>query len=113
MYQLKKFDLTSVALFSFFIFLILSFILMLPFGLLGLFFSNIIQEVGFPNQTPIDADPFSLFSGVFLIIIPIIYAIFGTIINLIVALIYNLLSLKFGGIKFSVHKLGGVESIAE
>jgi hypothetical protein len=36
---------------------------------------------------------------------PIIYSVMGTIMNTIIALIYNLLSLKLGGIKLSLRKI--------
>ena len=111
MYRLKKIDLSSVALYSFFMFLILGFIILLPFGLIGVFISNSMQDAGFPNQP--GGDPLAFFSGVFLIILPLLYAIFGTFINIIIALIYNLISIKLGGIKFSITKLGEVENIKE
>lgn len=110
MYHLKKIDIGSVALYSFLMFLILGFIFILPFGLIGVFISNFVQEAGFPNQP--GTDPFSFFSGIFIIILPLFYAIFGTIMNIIVALVYNLLSIKLGGLKFSIHKLGDVENIS-
>ena len=109
MYRLKKIDLSSVALYSFFMFLIMGFVFLLPFGLVGIFISEAVQEAGFPNQP--GPDIFAFFSGAFLIILPLIYAIFGTFINIIIALIYNLLSLKLGGLKFSIHKIGEVENI--
>jgi len=108
MYQLKKIDLGSVAIYSFLMFLILGFILLLPFGIVGVFMSNMAQESGFTGP-----DPFAIFSGIFLIFIPLIYAVFGTIINLIIAFIYNMLSIKFGGIKLSIRKFGIMENITE
>jgi hypothetical protein len=47
----------------------------------------------------------NIFSGVFLILIPLLYAIFGTIINVLMSLLYNLLSLKLGGIKVQIDSL--------
>jgi hypothetical protein len=44
---------------------------------------------------------------------PIFYAVFGTIVNIIIVLCYNLLSLKLGGIKFNLEKIDQVEPVIE
>jgi hypothetical protein len=100
MYKIKRFDIGSVALYSFIMFLILGLVIFLPMGLLFSVISN------FAPQTD-EFSPFILpvFSGVFIIIIPIFYAVFGTITNVIIAAIYNLISMKFGGIKIELDKL--------
>ncbi|MBD3321694.1 MAG: hypothetical protein GF350_11420 [Chitinivibrionales bacterium] len=107
-YKLKKLDLGSVALYSFVMFFIISLLFMLPFSLffmaMGNFFSNTMPE-------NIPFNPFSLFSGIFLIFMPLLYAIFGTIINTVIALLYNLLSTRLGGIRFSVEKIAELETV--
>ncbi|MBD3345645.1 MAG: hypothetical protein GF401_11345 [Chitinivibrionales bacterium] len=107
-YRLKKIDLGTVALYSFVLFFIISVIFMLPFGLifmaLGSFFSN-----SMPENVPFN--PFSMFGGVFLVVMPLIYAILAAIFNTVIALIYNLLSTQMGGVKFSVEKIADIENV--
>ncbi len=100
MFQLKKIDVSSVALYSFIMFLIISLILIIPFGLFFTFLSSVI-----PESSEYPSEAFSIFSGVFIIILPLFYAVMGTIVNVLVALLYNALSKKFGGIKLTVEKL--------
>ena len=99
MYKLKKIDIASVALYSFIMFLILGLIVFLPMGLL---FSVISSFV--PQSDEFSPFIFPVFSGIFLVLIPIFYAVFGTITNVIIAAIYNLISIKFGGIKIELNK---------
>lgn len=105
MFRLKKVDISSVALYSFLMFFILGLIFFLPFGLLLSILAGYITETGIPGQ-----DFLPVFSGVFLIIIPIFYAILAMIINVIIALCYNLLSLKLGGIKINLEEIGQIET---
>lgn len=100
MFQLKKIDIGSVALYSFIMFLILGLIIFLPLGLMFSLISSFIPDAG-----EFESEMIPIFSGVFIIIIPLFYAVFGTITNVIIAFVYNLISLKFGGIKLTVEKL--------
>ena len=100
MYKIKSFDLGSVLLYSFLMYLILGFIIFIPIGLIFSIVSNFITETG-----DFDSSIFTFFGGIFIILIPIFYAVAGSIMNAIIVLIYNLLSKKFGGIKLTVEKL--------
>ena len=100
MYQIKKIDIGSVALYSFILYLILTFIIMLPIGLILSLASSFI-----PDTSEIESGILPFLSGIFIIIMPIFYAIVGTIVNVIVVAIYNLISKKFGGIKLEMEKL--------
>ena len=108
MYKLKNIDIGSVALYSFIMFLILGLIIFLPLGLLFSFISNFIPDTG-----EIDTSIFPFFSGIFMVIIPLFYAVFGTIMNVIIVALYNFLSLKFGGIKLTIEKLNEMGQIIE
>ena len=100
MYKIKRIDIGSVAIYSFIMFLILGLIVFLPLGLL---FSMISSFV--PQSDEFSPFVFPIFSGVFLLLIPIFYAVFGTIANVIIAAVYNLISLKFGGVKIELDKV--------
>jgi len=108
MYQLKKIDLPTVALYSFLMLFILGLLLILPIGLLFTIIGNSIPDLGGEEIGMI-----SFFSGIFLFIIPVFYAVFGTLINVIIVLCYNLLSVKLGGIKIDLKKLGQLEEVSE
>ncbi|MCB0742300.1 MAG: hypothetical protein H6613_09170 [Ignavibacteriales bacterium] len=108
MFQLKKIDIGSVALYSFIMFLIFGLIIFLPLGLMFSLVSSFI-----PDSGEFDRGILPIFSGVFIVIIPLFYAVFGTITNVIIAFVYNLLSLKFGGIKLTFEKLNEMGQIIE
>ncbi|MBK8944401.1 MAG: hypothetical protein IPM32_03925 [Ignavibacteriae bacterium] len=106
MYQIKKFDIGSVALYSFILYLILTFIILLPIGLILSFVSNFI-----PNSDELETGVLPFISGIFIFILPIFYAVIGTVINVIVVAIYNLISKKFGGIKFELQNVNKNEGL--
>ena len=108
MFQLKKIDISSVALYSFIMFLILGLIIFLPLGLMFSLLSSFLPDTG-----EIESGLLPLFSGVFIIVVPLFYAVFGTIMNVLIAFIYNLLSMKFGGIKLTFEKLDSMGQIIE
>jgi hypothetical protein len=108
MFQLKKIDIASVALYSFLMFLILGLIIFLPFGILFSILSNFIPQTG-----DVPSEIFPIFGGMFFLIMPIFYAVFGTIINVLVVLCYNLLSLKLGGIKIELEKVDQVAALTD
>lgn len=108
MFQIKKIDIGSVALYSFIMFLILGLIVFLPMGLMFSLISSFIPDNGEFNYGILP-----IFSGIFIIIIPLFYAVFGTIMNVIIVFIYNLISMKFGGIKLTVEKIGEMGNIVE
>ena len=97
MHKIKSFDLGSIALYSFLMYLILGLIIFLPIGFIMTLVSSFI-----PSDPTFDFSVLPFFSGIFLILIPIFYSIFGTMINLVIALIYNLLSKKLGGLKIEL-----------
>lgn len=106
MYRVNKIDLPTVALYSFMMLFILSLLFMLPFGLILSIIGNSI-----PDMEGMEMGFLSFFSGVFLLVIPIGYAVFGTIINVIIVLCYNLLSSKLGGIKIDLKKIGQLDVV--
>lgn len=108
MYKIKSFDLGSVALYSFLLYLILGLIILLPVGLLMSVLSGFMQNTG-----EFDLGIFPFLSGIFIFIIPIFYAVLGTIFNLVIAVIYNLLSKKFGGIKLEIENVDEAEKYLE
>lgn len=108
MFQLKKIDIGSVALYSFLMFLILGLIIFLP---LGIFFS--IMSSFIPHSSQVPSELFPIFGGMFFLIMPIFYAVFGTIVNILIVLCYNLLSLKLGGIKIDLEKVAQVKAIED
>jgi hypothetical protein len=108
MYQLRKIDLGTVALFSFLMYLILSLIFFLPFGIFMSIITNFLPDTGQPQM-----HIFRFFGGIFIVLIPIFYAVVGTIINVIISLCYNLLSIKLGGIRFSLEKYGQVDVVQD
>ncbi|HKJ30696.1 MAG TPA: hypothetical protein VKA34_02660, partial [Balneolales bacterium] len=102
MFQLKKIDLGSVAIYSFILYLILSLLFMIPTWMFYTMVNRLMPGMmGSQGQPSI----FPFLSGFFFIILPIIYAFFGTIMNLIIAIAYNLISLKLGGLRFTVAKI--------
>ena len=106
MYQLKKFDIGSIALYSFILYLILMFIAMLPIGLIFSVISKFAPETG-----EFDKGILPFFSGIFIFVLPIFYAFIGTIMNVIIAALYNLISIKFGGIKLQIEKLNNADQM--
>ena len=103
MLVLNKLDLPSVALFSFLMIFVISLILSLPFVFIIIAVVNFMSEAGLPPLTY--EDIFPAFGWAYIIGISLLYAVIGTIINVLIALIYNLLSKKFGGIKVSLKKI--------
>lgn len=108
MHAIKRFDLKSVALYSF----LLCFIFMLIF--FGLFISTFgamfsaIPALMKGSDAPTNINNPALFSGigfVMMIVLSLIYSVFISLVNVIIALIYNLLSKKFDGIKVEVIEI--------
>jgi len=95
MYRIKHFDLGTVALYSFIMTFVVMLLFMVPFGL----FMSAMPDMG--DQM----FPFADLGFLFLILIALAYAVIITIIYTIIALFYNLLSTKLGGIKVSVEKV--------
>jgi hypothetical protein len=80
--------------------LVIGFVFMIPFGLISYMVSSFSPDrhwegTGFPL----------FFSGFFLFLFPFLYAIFGTIVNVLIGLLYNVLSASFGGIKIELTSL--------
>ncbi len=102
MYQLRKINLGSVAIYSFILIFILGLLIMLPFGLINMFIASFA-----PREFPPPHFIFPFGAGViFYLFFPVIYAIMGSIFNVILAWIYNLISAPLGGIKFDLEKIG-------
>lgn len=100
MHQIKRIDIGSVALYSFIMFLILGLVFFLPIGLI---FS--VVSTFFPHSGEFGPYIMPFFSGIFIVLIPLFYAVVGTITNVIIAAVYNLISVKFGGIKVDLDQI--------
>ena len=107
MYQIKKVDLPTVALYSFLLFFIMALLFFLPFALLITIIGNTVPEL---EGAAFGFIPF--FSGIFLLIIPVFYAVLATIMNVIIVLCYNFFAQRFGGIKIDLHKIGEVQNLS-
>jgi ABC-type polysaccharide/polyol phosphate export permease len=108
MYKIKSFDLGSVLLYSFLMYLILGLLIFVPLGLIFSIISNFI-----PDGNEFNSTIFPFLGGIFLFLIPIFYAVAGSIVNAIIVLIYNLLSKKLGGIKLEIDKVDNQEKVIE
>ncbi len=106
MYQLKKIHLGSVALYSFLLIFILGVLIMLPFGLINMFISGFAPNSVMPRHFLFP------FTAVFYLFFPFLYAIMGTVVNVILAFIYNLAAGSLGGIKIELRKIAEFEEIA-
>jgi predicted Co/Zn/Cd cation transporter (cation efflux family) len=98
MYKLKKISLESVALYSFSMIFVFSLLIFLPLGLIMSAVQSFIPDTGQPNPF------FGGFTIGFGLIMAAVYAVLGTILNVILAAVYNLISIKFGGIGFYIKK---------
>jgi uncharacterized membrane protein len=96
-YKIKKLSLESVATYSAIMYFIGTLIFMLPFGL----FMSLIGSIA-PNNE-FGGNEFQGFGVMLIIAMPIMYAIIGTIINLILAGLYNAVSSRIGGMKFYIE----------
>ena len=101
MYQIKKFDIGSVAIISFILFSILGFMLAIPFSFFGYLISSL-------SPSSVQNESSSIFGLLFIIILPIFYGIAGTIMNVIMAAIYNIIANKMGGLKIELVKLESI-----
>jgi hypothetical protein len=109
MYRIKHFDLATVALYSFAMTLIIGLIILIPVGLFLSAMGDLAQE----SMPGTDMFPFAQYGILFFIAIAFVYSIFATIIYTIIALLYNLLSLKLGGIKINVEKIAAAPVIEQ
>ena len=103
MYRIKHFDLATVALYTFVMTFIISLIFMIPLALIFSAMGEMAQQ-----SMPGYADsffPVANFGILFFLLLAVAYSVFATIIYTIIALLYNLLSIKLGGIKIAVEKL--------
>jgi len=101
MYRLKHLDLATVALYTFIMTLIGSLLLMLPFAVLISAIGDLAgNSMGYGN----DFFPFANMGILFFFLIALGYSVFATILYTLIALLYNLLSIKLGGIKIAVEK---------
>ena len=103
MYRIKHFDLGTVALYSFIMTFIISLIIFVPLGLFISAMGELAQE-SMPGVGD-DLIPFADFGILIFLILAVAYSVVATIIYTIIALLYNLLSLKLGGIKVGVEKV--------
>lgn len=105
MYKLKSIDIGSVIIYSFLMYLILGLIIFLLLGLLVSAISTFL-----PDTSDFDSTILPFFGGVFILLIPIFYAVLGSVVNAVIVLLYNLISKKFGGIKIELENLDQIES---
>ena len=108
MYKIKHFDLGTVALYSFIMTLVLSLIFMLPFGIFISAIGNLAQD-SMPYSE--DIFPFANMGILFFFLLALAYSVFATIVYTLIALLYNLLSTKLGGIKIAVEKVSDTSVI--
>ena len=108
MYQVRSINLGSVALYSFLIFFILGLVFVLPMGCMGYLFSSLAPSLP-PDQTggqALNPDALMGFLGAgFILAMPFLYGIMGAVMNTLLALVYNLLSMKLGGLKIELEKV--------
>jgi hypothetical protein len=88
-----------VASHSFVIYLIIGIILIIPLGVL---MTAASEEAVSAGLTPFFT--FDVIPALIIFIFPLIFALFGTILNTFIALIYNLYSKKSGGVKYKTRK---------
>lgn len=99
--KLRKLSLDSVATYSAIMWFVGSLIILLPFGLFFSFLGSVMPSDEFGNSSGVFMQGFGLF---YMLVMPFFYAIVGTIINIIIAAIYNALSSKLGGMKFYIEE---------
>lgn len=87
-FKLKKINVLKFAVVTALIYVLLSFIILIPFSLI----SGLISH------------QFAI-STIFLFFLPIVYGIIGLISGLLIAFIYNLISKYFGGIEVEVEQI--------
>jgi hypothetical protein len=110
MYRLKHLDIGSVAVYSFLLIFILGVLFMLFFGLLNWM---IIQPMQHMSNAPSRFFPGFAFHSFFLIIFPLIYAVAGTVFNVVMALIYNLVARALGGLKIDLERVDAPDESAQ
>lgn len=93
MFEIKKFDLGSVALISAILFFIISLVIAVPMFLFTI-------SLGASNLGPSSA-----FSLLFIFFIPIFYTAIGTVMNVILAALYNFIANKWHGLRFQLVKV--------
>ncbi len=111
MYRLKHLDIGSVAVYSFLLIFAVGLLFMLFFGMLNwLLFQPMRQMAGGPS--PRFFPPFA-FHSFFLVIFPLIYAFFGTLFNVLLAFIYNIVAKALGGLKIELEHVAAPDEGAQ
>ena len=95
MAQIKKFGVLQTAKFAAVMYFILTAIVMIPLGLIGM----VMSSVGGGREGLVGA----LFGGVFIFMAPIIYAVLGFIFVGLTCLVYNLVAQYVGGIEIEIE----------
>jgi len=103
MYRIKRFDLATVALYSFVMTFIVCLIVMIPVALLISAMGDMAQQ-SMPGYDD-SFFPVANLGILFFLLVAVAYSVFATIIYTIIALLYNLISVKLGGIKIAVEKI--------
>lgn len=102
-YYIRKISVRSVAMYTFILVFILTFVLTLFFWPV---FSTILKMM--PND-PVMDEKFNLsnnfLSPFSLVVIPLLTAVLSTLVNIIIVVCYNLLSIKLRGIKIHLKEI--------
>ncbi len=111
MYRLKHLDIGSVAVYSFLLIFAVGLLFMLFFGMINWLFIQPMQQMA-GGPSPRFFPPFA-FHSFFLVIFPLIYAIFGALFNVVLALIYNLVAKALGGLKIELERVDAPDESAQ
>ncbi|NVM04655.1 MAG: hypothetical protein HWN67_20190 [Candidatus Helarchaeota archaeon] len=103
-YEIKRFNIWSVAKIVFIIFLIIGFLISLFYVVIIGILQNFVQSFGI-DEFEGEAMRFTGFIGIFLIIfLTFFYAIVTTIFSIFFTGLYNIIAGVIGGIKFNINK---------
>ena len=100
MYTLDSVGVKKIALISFIVGFVITGVFFLPFA----FFSFLFTNGALNNPPKPDAFPFHIFKY-FFFFGPFLYGIMGAIMNSMIAIAYNIVAKKVGGIKISVTRI--------
>jgi len=95
MAQIKRFGVLQTAKFAAVMYFIFTVILMIPFGLISIIIGSATGgKEGFLG---------AMFGGVFMLFMPLIYAVLGFVFVAIGCLVYNLIAKLVGGIEIEIE----------
>lgn len=98
MYKLMKLNIHDVALHSFVVYLVLGIIFLIPLGIITMTATDEAVSAGYEPFLSREALP-----ALLIFLFPFIYALLGTCINTLLALLLNFFSKKSGGININLE----------